>query len=268
MDSDSMEASDTLGQTFSFPIRDGFAVDGGEDFILEPYDVVSVRRSPGYRSQTYVNLGGAVTFPGGYQLLRKDERISDLIARAGGVTNQAYLKGARIIRANDNGDSQALGRLMQIAASRDSLSIDTSTSSYNVAVDLEKALANPGSDYDIVLKTGDVITIPEYTGTVRVIGEVMFPNAVIYEPGKSVKYYVNTAGGYNVNAKRSKAFIVYMNGSASRSGSLSAKVEPGCTIVVPAKPERGRMSVGELASVTSASSSLASMIAVLTNLFL
>lgn len=268
MDSDSMEASDTLGQTFSFPIRDGFAVDGGENFILEPYDVVSVRRSPGYRSQTYVNLGGAVTFPGEYQLLRKDERISDLIARAGGVTKQAYLKGARIIRANDNGDSEALGRLMQTAASRDSLSIDTSTSSYNVAVDLEKALARPGSDYDVVLKTGDVITIPEYTGTVRVIGEVMFPNAVTYEPGKSVKYYVNAAGGYNVNAKRSKAFIVYMNGSAARSGSLSAKVEPGCTIVVPAKPERGRMSVGEIASITSASSSLASVIAVLTNLFL
>lgn len=270
MDSGSTEASDTLGITFSFPIKDGFAVDGGEDFILEPYDVVSVRRSPGYREQTYVNLDGAVTFPGQYQLVNKEERVSELIARAGGVTDQAYLKGARILRVNANADSEALQRLTmnQSSARRDSLSIDVYTDSYNVAIDLEMALKHPGSDYDVVLKTGDVITIPEYSGTVRVIGEVMFPNAVTYEPGKSVKYYVNAAGGYNVNAKRSKAFIVYMNGSAARGGSLSTKVEPGCTIVVPARPERDRMSVAELSSITSASSSLASVIAVLTNLFL
>lgn len=266
MDSNSTESTDTLGISYSFPIKDGFAIDGGEDFLLMPYDVVSVRRSPGYREQTFVDVSGAVTFTGQYQLLSKSERISDVIKRAGGLTDQAYAKGARVVRVNDNNDSRALERL--IMTGRDSLQIDVRTDAYNVAIDLEKALANPGSVYDVVLKSGDRIIIPEYSGTVRVIGEVMFPNAVTYVDGKSLKYYVNAAGGYNTNAKRSKAYIVYMNGSAARGGSAGAKIEPGCTIVVPAKPEREGLSVGELASITSAGSSLASVIAVLTNLFL
>ena len=268
MDPASTTASDTLGISFSFPIKDGFAVDGGEDFILEPYDVVSVRMSPGYRRQTYVNLEGAVTFPGQYQLLDKGERLSDVIERAGGMTRQAYARGARILRVNDNADSDALRRLADTEGDRDSLRIDLASDVYNVAVDLELAMKNPGSDQDVVLKSGDRIVIPEYSGTVRVIGEVMFPNAVTFSEGKPVRYYVDAAGGYSTNAKRSKAYIVYMNGSAARFGAAGAKVEPGCTIVVPAKPERDKMTIGELSAMTSASSSIVSIIALLANLFM
>lgn len=262
--------SDTLGVAFSFPLKDGLAIDGGGDFILEPYDVVSVRMSPGYRVQTFVNVTGAVAFPGTYQLLNKNERVSDVIARAGGLTSQAYGAGTRLYRRDRADNREQISAVIEKNSVRDSLDVDDLEigGSMLVAIDLDKAMKKPGSNYDIELREGDEIVIPEADNTVRVVGEVMFPNAVSFVPGRTLRYYINAAGGYSVNAKKSKTYVVYMNGSAARSRLGDAEVEPGCTIIVPAKPERNRMSVGEIASVTSASSSLASVIAMLTNLFL
>ncbi len=266
-DANSTNTSDTLGVSFSFPIKDGFAIDGGEDFVLEPYDVVSVRRSPGYRAQTYVTLSGEVVFPGRYQLLNRNETISDLIARAGGLTAQAYAKGARLVRQTRGDISSLIHRVVAQNAQSDSVNVSSLSagSDYLVSLNLEAALENPHSDFDTRLRSGDVIEIPELNQTVRVLGDVMFPNAISYEPGKNKKYYVNAAGGYTSNAKKSKTYVIYANGSAARN---AAKIEPGCTVVVPAKPEKKGMNGAAIASITSASTSMLSLVLFIANLFL
>ncbi len=264
----STEATDTLGVAFSFPIKDGFAVDGGEDFILQPYDVVSVRMSPGFRTQTFVNISGAVAFPGEYLLLNKNETVSEIIARAGGLTGQAYAKGARITRRNnDNNAYSAIQRVVAQNATKDSVDVNTLNvnDNYLVALDLEEAMKNPYSVEDVRLMAGDDIYVPELDNTVRVLGEVMFPTAVNYHPGQRLKHYVKAAGGFSLNAKKNKAYVIYANGSAARRGAV---IEPGCTVIVPAKPERKPMQLGEISAMTSASTSIVSLVAMLSNLFI
>ncbi len=266
-DPESMTPSDTLGITFSFPIKDGFAIDGGENFILEPYDVVSVRMSPGFREQTYVTVGGAVAFPGTYLLLNKNETISDVIERAGGLTNQAYAKGARLVRYNRTDYTSVINRVVAQNMTTDSVDVGalSAANSYLVALDLEAALKKPHTAIDTRLMEGDALHIPEIENTVRILGDVMFPNAVAYEAGKGIRYYVNAAGGFSSNAKKSKAYVIYANGSAARK---YAKIEPGCTIIVPAKPERRPMQMGEVSAIASASTSIVSLVALLSNLFI
>lgn len=267
-DPDSTEVNDTLGITYSFPIKDGFAIDGGENFILQPYDVVSVRMSPGFRTQTFVTLSGAVAFPGDYLLVDKNETISDLIARAGGLTGQAYAKGARITRLNNSNDVFSIIDKVVMKNSRaDSVDVNTLdvNDNYFVAVDLEKAIANPHTISDIQLVSGDNIYIPEINNTVRVLGEVMFPNAVVFENGKKLKHYVNAAGGFSIKAKKNTAYIIYANGSAAKKGK---KIEPGCTVIVPAKPEKDGLQLGEISAITSASTSVLSLVTLLSNLFI
>ncbi len=266
-DPNSTHTTDTLGIAFSFPIRDGFAVDGGEDFILEPYDVVSVRQSPGFRTQSFVKISGAVAFPGEYLLVNKNETISDIIERAGGLTKQAYAKGARITRLNDEaGVFSIVDKVITKNSKRDSVDVKSLdiVSNYFVAVNLERALANPHSTADVQMVAGDEIYIPELDNTVRVIGEVMFSNAVVYEEGKRLKHYVNAAGGFSANAKRNKSYVIYANGSAARKGK---KIEPGCIVIVPAKPEKEGLKLGEISAITSASTSILSLVTLLGNLF-
>ncbi len=266
-DPGSMDKTDTLGVTYTFPIKDGFAVDGGEDFILHPYDVVSVRVSPGFREQTYVTISGEVLFPGTYQLLNRNETISDLIARAGGLTDQAYVKGASLSRRNRGNLNRQIARVVAQNSASDSVNIASldAEANFMVSLNLEAALKNPHSDRDTRLMSGDNIVIPELNHTVRVLGDVMFPNAVSFEPGKNKKYYVNAAGGYTAKAKKSKTYIVYANGSAARN---AAKIEPGCTIIVPAKSDRNKMDAAGIAAITSASTSMLSLVSLIANLFL
>ncbi len=269
-DPTSTNTTDILGTAYSFPINDGFAIDGGEDFILQPYDVVSVRMSPGFRAQTFVTISGAVAFPGDYLLLNKNETISDLIVRAGGLTAQAYAKGARITRNNNNNNNNTLSTVQRVVsqnATTDSVDVNSLNVNdrYLVALNLDAALTAPHSVEDVTLMAGDQIVVPEIDNTVRVIGEVMFPTAVNYLPGKTLKHYVNTAGGFSLNAKKSKAYVIYANGSAARRG---ARIEPGCTVIVPTKPERKPMQIGEISAVTSASTSLLSLVAMLSNFFI
>ncbi len=264
----STDATDTLGVSYTFPLKDGFAVDGGENFILHPYDVVSVRMSPGFRTQTFVKLTGAVAFPGEYLLVDKNETISDVIERAGGLTGQAYAKGARITRLNNSDEVfSIIDRVVMKNTRTDSVDVNSLdvNDNYFVAVNLEKALANPHSTADVQLVSGDNIFIPELNNTVRVLGEVMFPNAVVYEEGKRLKHYVDAAGGFSVKAKKNKAYIIYANGSAAKKGK---KIEPGCTVIVPAKPEREGLQLGEISAITSASTSVLSLVTLLSNLFI
>ena len=255
-----------MGESFSFPIKDGLAVDGGESFILQPYDVVSVRQSPGFKPQRFVTITGEVNFPGQYVMVNDGERLSELVARAGGPTSRAYLHGGVVMRQM-NEEERRLRTYTREALRRDAArdtvdvsQVDLSTE-YSVGTEMDKALAKPGSKDDLILREGDRIFIPEYINTVSVQGNVMLPNTVLYEPGKGVNHYINLAGGYGFRAKRSKVHIVYQNGRSQTVSSMRAKVEPGCVIMVPDKPERKGMDRAEVMAIASASSSLATLAA-------
>lgn len=265
--------STTIGQNFSFDLKDGLLVgEGSGDFHLEPFDEVYIRRSPSYHKQQNVIVGGEVLFSGSYALSKKNERLSDLIAKAGGITPDAYARGARLIRKMTEEElrrkEDAL-RMAQMGAG-DSISIKQLdlSDTYSVGISLEKALQNPGSDYDMVLREGDVLFVPEYVSTVKINGAVMYPNTVLYKKGESLRYYINQAGGFSNNAKKRKAYVVYMNGTISRlrSGNSSA-IEPGCEIIVPSKEQKRKMSTAEILGMGSTIASIAAMIATMVNLF-
>ena len=218
-DPKSTSFSSVLGKTFTFDIKDGFIVGGNaENFYLEPFDAVYIRRSPAYRRQQNVVVAGEVLFSGSYSLLKKNERLSDLVSKAGGVTPNAYVKGARLIRKLSDEERRRQNdaiRMAQNGEGKDSISIQklNLSDTYTVGIDLEKALANPKSDYDLVLREGDVLYIPEYVNTVKISGSVMYPNTVVYQKGKNLKFYINQAGGYGNMAKKKKVYVVYMNGT-------------------------------------------------------
>lgn len=261
-----LSPKDTLGQTFSFSLQDGLIDKEGERFVLQPYDIVSVRRSPTYGRQHFVQIDGEVIFPGSYVLLKEGERLSDVIRRAGGPTNQAFLRGASLTRQTTD-EERVVQRAKQRMANRDSLTVfDNVGANYSVGIELDKAVQRPGSEYDIILREGDRIYIPEQQTTVRVSGNVLYPNAVTYVPGKSVDYYVSAAGGYGFRAKRNKTYIVYQNGNVRRTGVFSSKVEPGCEIIVPTRPERQGMTTGEIVSIASSTASIGLMVASLINI--
>jgi protein involved in polysaccharide export with SLBB domain len=262
--------SDTVGQTFTFALQDGLLEKEGERFVLEPYDVVSVRRSPSFRTQKFVSVTGEVAFPGDFVLLNEGERVSELVKRAGGATNHAFLKGATLTRRlTDEERVMQIAKLQMLsgaAASRDSLDLDQIRvgETYSVGVELDKALARPGSEYDLILREGDRIFVPEQLSTVRISGAVMYPNTAIYVPGKGVEHYINAAGGYGARARRSRVYIVYMNGRVQKAGA-GGQVEPGCEIIVPERPERQGMSAGEILGISSSATSLATVMITLIN---
>lgn len=271
LDPNSTMTSDTLGKTFSFPLENGLAMGGGKGFILEPYDVVSVRRSPGYREQSYVSVEGEVAFPGEYVLINTGEKISDLIRRAGGITNMAYLKGGLLIRRTTTEEytlNSATKRLVGHGGGRDSVSVEklSFNDHYTLGIDLEKAVNEPGSENDLLLNPQDRIVVPRYLSTVRIQGDVMYPNTVLYMPGRDLGYYINKAGGYGARAKRGKVYIVYMNGNVSKARKSNARIEPGCEIVVPSKEEREKMTTAEWLAIANSSASLATTIATIGNI--
>ena len=265
-DPKSTESSATIGQTFSFGLKDGFVVDGEPGFTLQPYDQVFVRRSPGYSAQQNVTVSGEVLYGGTYALTTKSERISSVIAKAGGATPFAYVKGAKLTRVANEEEIRRMQDVVTLLrrqvgdAMIDSLGINVQNT-FTVGIDLEEALANPGSDADIVLREGDVITVPEYNNTVKIDGAVMMPNTVSYKEGESVKYYISQAGGYGQNAKKSKKFIIYMNGQiAEVKGSGKSQIEPGCEIIVPNKRKK-QFNLGNVVGLASSITSLGTMAA-------
>ncbi|MDE7468613.1 MAG: SLBB domain-containing protein, partial [Muribaculaceae bacterium] len=231
-----------LSQIFSVSIENGLAVGSGKGFPLMPYDRVIVRSSPGYSAQKTVNVNGEVLFEGSYVLEKRNERISDILRRAGGVLNDSYIKGPNLNRKMTEDEytakREALRFALQNSGENNSDSISMSkiqiANTYNVGINLEKALQYPGSHYDMVLQPGDSLFIPEQQSVVRISGDVMYPNAVVYEPGAKRKYYVDQAGGYGQTAKKNKAFIIYLNGTVARLDGKTI-IEPGSQIIVPSK---------------------------------
>ncbi len=258
----------TQSEVFTFSIENGLIISGDKSFVLEPFDIVNVRKSPGYEIQQSIYINGEVVFGGAYPKIQRDERLSSFIQRAGGLTSSAYAEGARLTRTM-NADERAMAEAsLKLArySEKDSISVESLAISptYNVGIDLVKAISNPGSDNDIVLREGDIINIPTTNSVVKISGAVMYPNAVTYEKGMKIEDYINNAGGYSFRAKKSKAYVVYMNNTVSKG--LRSPVEPGCEIIVPMKPERkGGMTTGEVLGI---SSSLATVVALVVNLFL
>lgn len=267
-------ASDTISHMYSFAISDGLIVEGNPNFTLMPFDEVYVRKSPGYFKQENVVIEGEVLFNGTYALEKKNQRLSELVASAGGLTPQAYAQGARLVRAMTDEEKARLETTMetslQLAKDKaDSLAIRNkimNQTDYPVGIELDKALAKPGSDADVTLRDGDRLIIPQYSNTVKMSGEVMYVNTVSYKKGKGLRYYLDQAGGYSNEAKKSKVYIVYMNGTVARANRLNRNaIQPGCEIVVPIK-DRERMKTTEILSLGSTSASLATVIIALTNI--
>ncbi len=277
-----------LAQTYKFSLKDGFVIDGQPAFKLMPFDEVYVRKSPGYFTQQNVTIEGEVLFAGSYTLTKKNERLSDLFKRAGGGTDLAYIPGARLERKVNEAERIRLEelvkmrkeekeRVMQEIAINNNRSVGEMAQvvnmeelteipeTYHVGIELDKALAEPGGDYDIVLREGDRIHVPTYNGTVKVEGEVMYPNTVAFRDGKSAKYYISQAGGYNRYAKKNQAYVIYMNGTVAKVND-GAKIRPGCEIVVPQKAMNRKMGVSEYLAIGSTAAAIATMGATIGNL--
>lgn len=259
-------------EIFTVSIDKSLRLGTGVNFKLQPYDMVEVRVSPGYEVQQSVTIDGEVLFAGQYVLQRRNERLSDLVKRAGGVLEEAYIKGAYLERKLTEAEQQAREEVLRLALqnqdSQDSIDINKIevSSTYNVGIDLQKALDNPGSHYDLVLQEGDHLYVPQIQSTVKISGDVMFPNAVLYEPGKKLSYYINQAGGYGEKAKKSKAFIVYMNGNVTKA-KRNSEIEPGCQIIVPSKSPNSGANWAQIMAVASSFTTIAALAATITNIF-
>ena len=263
--------NDTIGQMYTFSLKDGFVIDGQPGFILQPYDEVYVRRSPGYQAQQNVVIDGEILFGGNYAMTSREERLSDLVNKAGGPTSLAYLRGAKLTRVASAGEKKRMGDVIRLMSRQlgeamiDSLGIGVEDT-FTVGIDLEKALTNPKGNADLVLREGDVVFIPKNTNTVTINGAVMVPNTVSYMKGKNVDYYLNQAGGCSDNARKSKKFIVYMNGQVTKvKGSGKKQIEPGCEIIVPSKAKK-KGNIANILGYATSFSSLGMMIASIANL--
>ena len=270
-DPKSTVSTDSIGQMFTFALKDGFVIDGQQGFTLQPYDQVFVRRSPGYQAQQNVQVLGEVIFGGTYAMTNTEERLSDLIKKAGGATSKAYLRGAKLTRVANEEEKKRMRDVINLMnrqfgeAMMDSLGIRVEDT-FSVGIDLEKAVASPGSEYDLVLREGDVLSVPKLNNTVKVNGAVMTPNTVGYLSNKNANYYLDQAGGYALNAKKSKKFVIYMNGQVARiKGHDKDKIEPGCEIIVPTKKNK-KVNAAEILSYATSFGSLATMFATITNL--
>ena len=256
------EALSEIGTMYSFSLKDGFVVDGEPGFVLEPYDQVYVRKSPGYKEQVNVSIEGEVLYGGTYALTSKNERLTDLVKKAGGATQFAYIKGAKLMRKANEEEIKRTKEIIELMRrnnpSEEPLELELD-SMFSVGIDLQKALAAPGSDADVVLREGDKLIVPEITNTVKINGAVMMPNTVSFQKGKSVSYYIGQAGGFANGAKRSKAFVIYMNGQVAKvSGGSRKLIEPGCEIIVPMK-DKSKAARWNFESIIGMASSLGSL---------
>lgn len=270
MDRHATTKSNELSKQYTFQLKDGLLIDEDRNFLLEPYDVVHIRRSPAMQPARNINVSGEVNFEGAYTLSNKQQRLSDAIQMAGGLTEAANLRGATLVRMMNDEErirQQATLKAVQnlLAEKKDSINYKKLElgKTYPVGIDLAKAIEVPGCDADILLREGDSIFVPEYNNVVKISGDVMFPNSVFFDGNKSYKDYIKQAGGYGNMAKKSKVFIVYQNGQVGLA-KKGAKPEPGCEIVVPSKTKRAPLNLTAITSVVSSLTTVAALIAYLT----
>ena len=261
-DANGLVQSDEVGELISISLKDGFVDDGGEKIYLQPYDEVTVHRSPSYNVQTHVTLTGEANFPGFFTMTSRNERLSDLVKKAGGVTNYAYLKGARLFRSMSDEERRQITDIL-LYHSGDNSQVDTTAimqmaSQYQVAIDLDKAIARPGSEFDIELVEGDILDIPVIHNTVRVMGEVMIPSVLSYEPRHRGDDYIDACGGFGPDARRAKKYVIHMNGRSEKLKG-GTKILPGDQIIVPAKKKRDGVADQTFARIATMSTTIASL---------
>jgi protein involved in polysaccharide export with SLBB domain len=282
-----MEDDENLIETFSFALKNGFVIDGEPGFILEPYDQVVVRQTPVYAEQQNVEISGSVNFAGLYAMTNRNYKLSDLVNAAGGLSSFGYAKGARLERKmteEERKQQEESLRAAQIALYEESIQSENKNfdlnradslllmkldvgNSFPVAIDLEEALKNPGGEEDITLREGDKLIIPQYSSTVKISGDVMYPISMNYKEGESLKYYIKRAGGYGDNARKNRVYAVYMNGSVELISHSSKKaIQPGCTIVVPSKEQKNKMTTAEYAAMGTSAASIATMMVTIANI--
>ena len=260
-----------IAKTYSFALKDGFVIDGQPGFTLEPYDEVYVRKSPSYSVQQNVSIEGEVNFPGTYALSKQESRLSDLVRASGGTNKLAYVKGARLERRITPEERTRMEQVLKMAQSQvatdDTIDIDQLDlgDTYYVGIQLDKAIESPGSDYDLTLREGDRIIVPEYTNTVKVSGNVLYPNTIAYKKGKGARYYVNQAGGWGQHAKKGSTYIVHMNGTVNQMGK-GEKPTPGSEVIVPTKPKSEVNKLQMWLAVGTSTASIATMLVTIANL--
>lgn len=227
---------------FTFAISESLDLEpDGEKFMLEPYDMIIIRRSPNYSAQQTISVTGEALFRGSYVMAEKGMRLSDLVKKAGGITPEAYVIGARLERRINEEERKKLQSMARFNSNeKDSiLSREIALrTTYTVGIDLEKALANPGTFEDVRLREGDNLFIPEYVSTVSINGAVRYPNVVTYSDKLKMKDYISEAGGYLQRAKKKSTYVVYMNGKVSY-GRRSV-IMPGSEIIIPMKLDKKR----------------------------
>lgn len=273
-EANSVEELNLKGVHLSFELKKGLVVSGDRDYILHPFDAVYVRRSPGYSEQKNINVSGQVLYGGDYAIINAGERLSTLINRAGGLTNEAYVSGARLMRrkslAERAREEAAVGLAIRSRGAGDSLTVESLNISeyYSVAIQLDKAMERPGSDYDLVLREGDQLFVPEYQGTVSIAGAVLYPNTVSFTRGLRPRAYVARAGGFVSRARKSKTYVIHMNGSVEESRLFrKPRVTPGALVVVPLKgAPRNPMSTAEVVGLATSVTSLGAIVTSLMNL--
>ena len=269
-DPNATEAGMEVAKTFSFSIKDNYIIDGEQNFVLEPYDIVQIRRSPVFRTPVQVTVSGEVTFQGNYTMETKNQRLSDVIKAAGGILPGAYIRGARLIRQMTDDEKARMRNVIKLARQtadeKDSIALDKLAlqTTYSVGIHLDEALAKPGCSQDIELVNGDQLIIPQYNHTVRISGDVNSPNTVAYEEGKDYKYYIEQAGSFGQRARKRHVYIVYQNGTIAKA--QKGDIEPGCEIIVPSKGPRDPLSIQQWMSIGTSLASLGTMFATIAHL--
>ena len=265
----------TLSEVYAVSSDENLAINNGKPFYIQPFDVIDVRYSKGYTAQKNVSISGEVKYSGSYTLINKNERISDLIERAGGFTEFAYVKGAALIRKTRNKYAidilKNMDKNMGDESNLDALKeMEANATEFKVGIDLEMIIKNKGSDMDMYLREGDQVLIPSKRQTVKVSGMVLKPSLVQYKEGLSLRKYIFKSGGFAETAKKTKIYVSYANGDIKTVKRFLfikryPKLAPGATIFVPAKPVKEKMSTGELLGITTSIATLGILIKTMLN---
>ena len=260
-----------LKETFSFTLDENLNILNDKNFVLKPYDIVQVRRSPTYQDPITVTIDGEVMFRGEYTMERKNMRLTDLLEKAGGAVEGAYIRGARLMRKMNDDEKARIRSVIRMARQTsgdagDSISLQKLAlyTTYPVGIHLDEALAEPNSTKNIELMDGDVLTIPRFNHTVRISGDVHTPNTVAFEDGEDWKYYIEQAGGFGDRAKKKESYIVYQNGTMAMA--KKGKIEPGCEVIVPTKAKRDPAVMNQWMGIGTSMASLGTMFATIANL--
>lgn len=270
---DGVQSSAEMAEIITYSVNSELKTNSS--FVLQPYDIVTVYAIPGYSTQQMITLEGEVQFPGKYAISSKTEKISDVIKRAGGATSYSYLSGAVLIRTRELNEAEKKIRQQKIDAlkkdAKDSARvqdiIDKQIGNLTsiVGINLKEIISKPGSEYDLLVQNGDLISIPTKRQTILVSGEVLYPVRIQYKRGKRLSKYVNEAGGFSERALKRGSYVVYANGAVKSTRSFIGfkfypRLKSGAEIIVPPREERKRFPTGEVVGITTGLATIAVLI--------